>query len=73
VNSNLATNVRIASKFTSSGSAWSASTTAPGAGNGSGSYTNGDGGLHAVLISTDAGQVTSGGAGVLTVPLNSNQ
>ena len=73
VNSNLAANVRIVSKFTSSGSAWSASSTAPGAGTGSGSHANGDGGLGAVLISTNAGQVTTAGAGILSVPVNANQ
>ena len=72
-NANLAANVRIVSKFTSAPSAWSASGVAPGAGNGAGSYMNGDGGLGAVLVSTSPGQVTSAGAGLLTVPANANQ
>ena len=73
VNGHLAANVRIVSKFTSSPSAWSASGVAPSLGDGAGSYSNGDGGLGAVLVSTASGQVTPAGAGVLTVPLNANQ
>ena len=73
VNGKLAANVRVVSKFTSSPSAWSASGVAPGLGDGAGSFSNGDGGLGAVLVSTPSGQVTSAGAGVLTVPVNANQ
>jgi hypothetical protein len=68
VNSNLDTNVRIVTKYGTSPSAWSASSVAPDAGNGNGSFSNGDGGLGSVLLTTNVGQLTPGNNGQLIQP-----
>lgn len=52
VNDNLTQSVRIVTKFGTSPTAWSASTVAPSAGNGSGSFSGGAGGDGSLLLAT---------------------
>ena len=62
INSQLTTSYRIVAKFGTSPSSWSASTIAPGSGNGAGSSGAGDGGNGAILIGTsNSGAASTGG------------